>query len=174
MAGDAGTFQSFQDSTGDHYVVPSVAMPYLNRQLDRSLFDVSALVRDGLTGTANTPVDLTFNTGVVGGNNDTGIDCGGDYLCDAGAGIRRADRPRHSERHRGVLRPRPTTAQGGVGPQISRDVIAGPFQNDVACENLRRMIISPPNAGCVVGWRQGWDGNVAPGWWLVSDGAIGA
>ena len=65
LAGDTGTFQSFQDATGDHYVVPAVALPYLNRQLDRSLFDVSALVRDGLTGAANVPVDLTFTAGVA-------------------------------------------------------------------------------------------------------------
>jgi hypothetical protein len=56
-------FASFSDGTGDHYVVPSIALPYLGKQLDRSLFDVSALDRDGVTG--KLPVHLSFGAGVT-------------------------------------------------------------------------------------------------------------
>lgn len=34
---------------GDLYVIPMTAVPYLGSSLDRSLFDVSALIRDGIT-----------------------------------------------------------------------------------------------------------------------------
>jgi hypothetical protein len=44
-------------------VVPAVAIPYIGRGLDRSLFDVSALARDGITGDAHVPVRLTFAAG---------------------------------------------------------------------------------------------------------------
>jgi len=56
-------FASFSDSTGDHYVVPAIALPYLGKQLDLSLFDVSALDRDGVTG--KLPVRLSFGAGVT-------------------------------------------------------------------------------------------------------------
>ena len=56
-------FASFSDGTGDHYVVPAVALPYLGTQLDRSLFDVSALDRDGVT--SKLPVHLSFSGGVT-------------------------------------------------------------------------------------------------------------
>jgi hypothetical protein len=57
-----GGFESFSDPGGDHYVVPAIATPYLDRQLDLSLFDVSALARAG--DTTRIPVDATFNPGV--------------------------------------------------------------------------------------------------------------
>ncbi|MFC0430745.1 hypothetical protein [Kutzneria buriramensis] len=61
--GDGGPMLSFTDPTGDRYVVPSVAAPYAGRQLDLSLFDVSALARartrDGI------PVELSFATGAT-------------------------------------------------------------------------------------------------------------
>lgn len=47
----SGGFASYQDGTGDHYVIPAVALPYVGRQLDPSLFDVSALIRNGVTPT---------------------------------------------------------------------------------------------------------------------------
>ncbi|HEY4018501.1 MAG TPA: hypothetical protein VGM75_07430 [Pseudonocardiaceae bacterium] len=59
----SGAFESFTDPGGDHYVVPAIAAPYLGRQLDPSLFDVSALVRDG--DTTRIPVDATFNPGTT-------------------------------------------------------------------------------------------------------------
>jgi len=62
-AGDNTVFQSYQDSTGDHYTVPAGVAPYLGRQLDSSLFDVSALARDGITD--RIPVALTFTAGVT-------------------------------------------------------------------------------------------------------------
>jgi hypothetical protein len=58
---DDGPMLSFADPTGDRYVVPSVAAPYAGRQLDLSLFDVSALARartrDGI------PLELSFAAG---------------------------------------------------------------------------------------------------------------
>lgn len=54
-----------QESGGDHYVIPAAAVPYAGRQLDRSLFDVSALARDGITGSARVPVSLAFAAGVT-------------------------------------------------------------------------------------------------------------
>ena len=62
--GGGGAAESVQIA-GDHYVIPAVAVPYLGRQLDRSLFDVSALARDGITGAARIPVTLTFAAGVA-------------------------------------------------------------------------------------------------------------
>lgn len=57
--GGAGSY----DMNGDRHIVPAVARPFLGRQLDQSLFDVSALVRAG--GTGRVPVSLTFAAGSV-------------------------------------------------------------------------------------------------------------
>ncbi len=46
--GSTGDFVN-QRVDGDLYVVPATALPYLGTSLDRSLFDVSALIRDGIT-----------------------------------------------------------------------------------------------------------------------------
>ncbi|MFC0434612.1 hypothetical protein [Kutzneria buriramensis] len=46
--GSTGDFVN-QRVDGDLYVVPATALPYLGTSLDRSLFDVSALIRDGVT-----------------------------------------------------------------------------------------------------------------------------
>ncbi|WP_211762837.1 hypothetical protein [Kutzneria sp. CA-103260] len=46
--GSSGDFVN-QRVDGDLYVVPATALPYLGTSLDRSLFDVSALIRDGIT-----------------------------------------------------------------------------------------------------------------------------
>ena len=62
-AGDHGLVQSYQDANGDHYTIPTIVAPYLGRQLDQSLFDVSALVRDGITD--KVPVTLSFAAGVT-------------------------------------------------------------------------------------------------------------
>jgi hypothetical protein len=64
-AAGAGPAETYRDAAGDQYVVPAVAQPYLGRQLDRSLFDVSALLRAGLAAGARVPVALTFATGVT-------------------------------------------------------------------------------------------------------------
>jgi hypothetical protein len=48
---------------GDLYVIPTTAVPYLGRSLDRALFDVSALLRDG--STAQTPVRVSFAPGAA-------------------------------------------------------------------------------------------------------------
>jgi hypothetical protein len=53
---------SYQVS-GDRYIVPAVAVPYLGRELSPSLFDVSALARDGITAGARIPVRLRFAPG---------------------------------------------------------------------------------------------------------------
>ncbi len=46
---------------GDTYALPAEALPYLGKGLDLSLFDVTALARDGLTGpAARVPVTLGF------------------------------------------------------------------------------------------------------------------
>jgi hypothetical protein len=47
---------------GDRYLVPAVAAPYVGRQLDWSLFDVSALARDHITNGAKIPVALSFTS----------------------------------------------------------------------------------------------------------------
>lgn len=46
--GSSGDFVN-QRMDGDLYVMPVTALPYLGTSLDRSLFDVSALIRDGVT-----------------------------------------------------------------------------------------------------------------------------
>lgn len=48
-----------QQVDGDLYVVPVTALPYLGISLDRSLFDVSALIRDGVTDQVPVQVDGT-------------------------------------------------------------------------------------------------------------------
>ncbi len=57
-------FLSYQAADSDQYVVPAEARPYLGRQLDPSLFDVSALLRArlGAPGT-HVPVSLGFAPG---------------------------------------------------------------------------------------------------------------
>jgi hypothetical protein len=62
--GGSTAFREFQNASGDKTVVPVIALPFLGRQLDPSLFDVSALVRDGIDGQARIPVSLTFAAGV--------------------------------------------------------------------------------------------------------------
>jgi len=57
-------FLSF-DQGGDHYVVPSVAVPYLGTELSQSMFDVTALARDGVTAQTRMPVDLAFAANVT-------------------------------------------------------------------------------------------------------------
>ncbi|HVV17785.1 MAG TPA: hypothetical protein VHF06_00010 [Pseudonocardiaceae bacterium] len=57
-------FESFRAGNGDRYVIPAIATPYLD-QLDKSLFDVSALARAGIDGTAKLPVHLSFPAGTA-------------------------------------------------------------------------------------------------------------
>jgi hypothetical protein len=52
----------YQTPSGDEYVVPAVAAPFFGTQLDPSLFDVTALAREGATGT-RLPVSLSFTAG---------------------------------------------------------------------------------------------------------------
>ncbi|GAA0614608.1 hypothetical protein GCM10010174_35370 [Kutzneria viridogrisea] len=61
VAPRAGSSDGFvtQQIGGDLYVIPATALPYLGRSLDRSLFDVSALIRDGLT---QPPIKVTGGT----------------------------------------------------------------------------------------------------------------
>ena len=59
----AGAAVWYQDGAGDRFVVPAVAVPYVGKQLGASLFDVSALARDGITGGARVPVALRFAPG---------------------------------------------------------------------------------------------------------------
>ncbi|WP_157494585.1 hypothetical protein [Kutzneria sp. 744] len=54
--GSTGDFVN-QRIDGDLYVVPATALPYLGSSLDRSLFDVSALIRDGVTDQVPVQVD---------------------------------------------------------------------------------------------------------------------
>jgi hypothetical protein len=63
-AAGSGPAETYQQPGGDQFVVPAVAEPYLGRQLDPSLFDISALLRDGLATGARIPVSVTFATGV--------------------------------------------------------------------------------------------------------------
>jgi hypothetical protein len=58
-AAGAGAFTSFQDGSGDRYVIPASAVPYVGRQLDLSLFDVSALVKDP-SAADRVPVTVSF------------------------------------------------------------------------------------------------------------------
>jgi hypothetical protein len=59
----AGAAIWYQDAAGDGFVVPAVAVPYVGKQLSPSLFDVSALARDRITGGARIPVALRFAPG---------------------------------------------------------------------------------------------------------------
>ena len=62
---DSGPAETYRTPGGDEYVVPAVAAPYLGRQLDSSLFDVSALLRDGFTTGAHIPVSVAYAAGVT-------------------------------------------------------------------------------------------------------------
>lgn len=53
---------SYQGGNGDHYVIPAVAQPFVGRQLDLSLFDVTALAA---AGTDRLPVTATFAAGTA-------------------------------------------------------------------------------------------------------------
>src|SRR5215469_2747338 len=63
VRGAAGAAVGYQDAAGDQFVVPAAAVPYVGKQLGTSLFDVSALARDGITGGARIPVALRFAPG---------------------------------------------------------------------------------------------------------------
>jgi hypothetical protein len=60
---DPGAAVWYQNASGDRFLVPAVAVPYVGRELDGSLFDVSALARDRITGRAPIPVRLRFAAG---------------------------------------------------------------------------------------------------------------
>jgi hypothetical protein len=64
-SGGSGAFFSYQGAGGDSYVIPAAAQPYVGRQLDPSFFDVSALIRDGLTNGARIPVRLQYTHGTT-------------------------------------------------------------------------------------------------------------
>lgn len=64
-AGGDGQLSTYQLPNGDRYYIPVEARPYLGRQLDLSLFDVSALSRAGVTGDARIPVNLSFAAGAT-------------------------------------------------------------------------------------------------------------
>lgn len=82
----AGSYESYQDATGDEYVIPAIAQPYLGTVLGKSLFDVSALVRDGLGSASQLPVSLTYAAGAsptapAGVTlTSTGVDTASGYL----------------------------------------------------------------------------------------------
>jgi hypothetical protein len=61
-AAGSGAFLSFQDASGDRYVIPAVAQPYVGRQLDLSLFDVTALAK-GTSTSDRVPVTVSFARG---------------------------------------------------------------------------------------------------------------
>lgn len=61
----SGGYHTYRDATGDGYVIPAEAQPYLGHGLDKSLFDVSALVRDKLASGAKLPVRLGFAAGAT-------------------------------------------------------------------------------------------------------------
>ncbi|MCH5676778.1 hypothetical protein [Streptomyces gilvus] len=56
-----GAFLSFQDGSGDRYVIPAAAQPYVGRQLDLSLFDVTALAKGTQAG--RVPVTVSYARG---------------------------------------------------------------------------------------------------------------
>ncbi|BCJ29082.1 hypothetical protein [Actinocatenispora sera] len=60
-----GGVHSVQTAAGDHYVIPAVATPYLGRQLDLSLFDVTTMAARGIDDGARIPVRLSFADGVT-------------------------------------------------------------------------------------------------------------
>lgn len=59
----SGQFFAYQGANGDHYIVPTEAQPFLDRQLSPSLFDVTALLQAGLTTGSKIPVTLAFAAG---------------------------------------------------------------------------------------------------------------
>ncbi|BBB01408.1 hypothetical protein RVR_8820 [Actinacidiphila reveromycinica] len=61
-AAGAGAFTSFQDASGDRYVIPASAEPYAGRQLALSLFDVTALMKDP-SAADRVPVTVSFKAG---------------------------------------------------------------------------------------------------------------
>jgi hypothetical protein len=65
LPGGGGAAFWSQAPGGEQYIVPAVALPYAGRELGRSLFDVSALARDGITGSARIPVSLGFAPGAT-------------------------------------------------------------------------------------------------------------
>jgi hypothetical protein len=58
-------YSSYTLAGGDHYVIPAEAAPYLSSLLNPSLFDVTALAKDGSSAGARIPVDLTFAAGAT-------------------------------------------------------------------------------------------------------------
>ncbi|WP_027945217.1 hypothetical protein [Amycolatopsis taiwanensis] len=63
LGSSPGGVVSYQGANGDRYVIPAIAQPYLGKQLDPSLFDVSALARDDAA--TRIPVTLTFAAGAT-------------------------------------------------------------------------------------------------------------
>ncbi|MFK0111913.1 hypothetical protein [Streptomyces sp. NPDC091217] len=64
-ASHRSSFTSFQTGSGDRYLIPAEATPYLGRQLDASMFDVTALLDADLTSRSRIPVTLRFAAGAT-------------------------------------------------------------------------------------------------------------
>ena len=58
-------FQEIRDPGGDYYLIPAEAVPYLGHGLDRSLFDLTALARNGSSASARIRVHLSFAAGAA-------------------------------------------------------------------------------------------------------------
>ncbi len=61
--GDDGVVSLQLGVDRDHYAVPVDALPFLGKGLDASLFDVTALARNGTADAARVPVTLAFAAG---------------------------------------------------------------------------------------------------------------
>lgn len=59
--GSTGSLASYRAPNGDRYLIPTTAAPYLSRELDPSLFDVTALAATGAGD--RVPVALSFAAG---------------------------------------------------------------------------------------------------------------
>jgi hypothetical protein len=56
-------YRGYRDAAGDDHLIPAIAQPFVGRLLDPALFDVSALIRDGLADNGRIPVSLAYTAG---------------------------------------------------------------------------------------------------------------
>ena len=135
VSAGSSAFDTFRIG-GDYYAIPASALPYAGRTLNLSLFDVSALVRDGVTAGSRIPVTLAL----TGGTSSTppGVtptSTGHGYLTARSAAAFSAALRRNTAADRAAGRPAGTTpAFAGVAsigldapaPDPSRPVGAHP------------------------------------------------
>lgn len=106
-------FQQFRNQSGDEFIIPAIAYPYVGHGLDLSLFDVSMLLREGVTGAARIPLAVAGALPGVGFGADKSAFLTPESAKAFGAALRRRIGADVAAGRRPGSTPMPSVALGG-------------------------------------------------------------